>query len=350
VEGERGVLFPPTYASDRQGEPGKYNIDRIGDPDKHGVVPAVPNVCLVDSVGSQANRIEPAFDREIADGALVPRVTITFEDGDTISLLDAGHRVADAVVRFSDLIDDSEVALLAYRDDADATTLAKIAPTSLVFGAWDSRATQVKLPRVVAATIRAYDVHELRRSAQYNPPKDYILDGAIDDPGKDKAKKDRYSEEGLLDAPATFTHGGIIAEGDIRREASLNLATIRDLRAGDDDTTRALQRYILGLSLVAVTHLDGKSMNLRQGCQLVGNGPAHRKLVMADGSEQAFDLTAADAVTFAKAAAAAFGVGEDRTASFDKKAAANSLKKTSEEAKKARAAKAARAKREVDGE
>lgn len=348
VEGERGVLFPPTYASDRQGEPGKYNIDRIGDPDKNGVVPEVPNICVVDSVGSQANRIEPAFDRDIADGTLVPSVTITFEDGDTISLLDAGHRVADAAVRFSDLIEDIEVALLAFREDGDATKLAKIAPTSLVFGAWDSRATQVKLPRIVSATVRAYDVRELRRSAQYNPPKDYILDGAIDDPGKDEAKKKRYSEEGLLDAPATFTHGGVIAEGDIRREATLNLAIIRDLTGVDDEATRALQRYILGLALVAVTHLDGKSMSLRQGCQLVGNGPAQRKLVMADGSEQAFELTASEAVAYARVAATAFGVGENRTATFDKKAAADTLKKGSEDAKKARTAKAARRKREAD--
>ena len=41
--------------------------------------------------------------------------------------------------------------------------LAKIAPTSLVFGAWDSRDTQAKLPRLIASTIRAYDVVKLSR-------------------------------------------------------------------------------------------------------------------------------------------------------------------------------------------
>ena len=343
VEGEGAVLFPPTYASDKQGEAGKYNIDRTGDANAFGHVPPTPNVCLVDSVGSQANRVEPAF-ATVAGGKLVPQVSITFDDGDAISLLDAGHRVADAAVRFSGLIDAVEPALLAYRD-GDATPLAKLAPTSLVFGAWDSRATQVKLPRVVASTVRAYNVRLLRRSAQYNPPKDYILDGTVDDPADNKAKKDRYSEEGLLDAPATFTHGGVIAEGGVRREATVNLATVRELRAGESggaDANKALQRYVLGLALVAVTHLDGKSMNLRQGCQLVGHGPAERKVVNADGSESPFELTAAGAVAFAEAAASAFGVGEDRAVSFDKKAANAALATSSKEAKKGRTAKAAR--------
>lgn len=51
VEGEDGVLFPATYASG-DGFAGGYNIDT----DASG-----KNVALIDSVGSQANRIEPIF-------------------------------------------------------------------------------------------------------------------------------------------------------------------------------------------------------------------------------------------------------------------------------------------------
>ena len=345
VEGERGVLFPPTYAGSKDGKaPGGYNIDRTGNPLPGGQFPPVPNVCLVDSVGSQANRTEPALGR-LADGKLVPKVTIAFEDGEAVDLLEAGHRVADASVRFSDLTGEVDKALRAARA-GDATPLAKLAPTSLVFGVWDSRATQIKLPRIVAGVIRAYDVRELRRSAQYNPPRDYTADGTVDDPGEDKAKKDRYSEEGLLDQPATFTHGGVIAEGGVFREATLNLAIIRDLRAGDDaDATRKLQRYVLGLALVAVTYLDGKTLTLRQGCQLVGHGQASRKLVNADGSEDAFEMNNADAVEYAKTAAADFGVGQDRAAKFDKEAANRALGMSSKEAKKGRSTKGGRGKK-----
>jgi CRISPR-associated protein Csb1 len=63
VEGPDGVLFPSTFASG-DGFPGGYNID--GDPNGE-------NIALVDSVGSQANRIEPLF-AEPEQAALVPQV------------------------------------------------------------------------------------------------------------------------------------------------------------------------------------------------------------------------------------------------------------------------------------
>src|SRR5436190_7493221 len=73
VEGADGVLFPSTYAAaeDKSKFPGGYNID--GDP-------AGTNVCLIDSVGSQANRIEPLFAGE-KYRHLVPQIVI-----------DAGHQ------------------------------------------------------------------------------------------------------------------------------------------------------------------------------------------------------------------------------------------------------------------
>ena len=51
VEGADGVLFPATFASGN-GFEGGYNIDEF---------PDGTSVCLIDSVGSQANRIEPLF-------------------------------------------------------------------------------------------------------------------------------------------------------------------------------------------------------------------------------------------------------------------------------------------------
>src|SRR3954468_17448793 len=65
VEGHDGVLFPATFAAG-DGFPGGYNID--GDPEG-------TNVCLIDSVGSQANRIEPLFARENYR-ALVPQIVV----------------------------------------------------------------------------------------------------------------------------------------------------------------------------------------------------------------------------------------------------------------------------------
>ena len=42
--------------------------------------------------------------------------------------------------------------------------LATLAPTSIVFGVWDSRSTYVKLQRIVKAYVRATDVRLRSRS------------------------------------------------------------------------------------------------------------------------------------------------------------------------------------------
>ena len=158
VEGYDGVVFPATFAaSEDRTFKGGYNIDDLGDG---------KNVCLIDSVGSQANRIEPIFAEE--DYAeLIPQIVV--EAGENrVSLLEAGHRAGDALVRCSELQDDLEKAFQQVQK-GNCEPLAKLAPTSLVFGVWDSRGTQAKLPRLVSSTIRAYDVKPLHRSAQFVP-------------------------------------------------------------------------------------------------------------------------------------------------------------------------------------
>ena len=92
VEGEGSIIFPPTYADIG------YNIDALSDGTK---------VALIDSVGSQANRMEPIFKRE-PYSKLVPQIEIELHtkenDGEQHierrSLLDLAHRSADAVVLF----------------------------------------------------------------------------------------------------------------------------------------------------------------------------------------------------------------------------------------------------------
>src|SRR5262249_40733468 len=145
VEGADGVLFPATFAAG-DGFPGGYNID--GDP-------AGDNICLVDSVGSQAKRIEALFAEEKYK-ALVPQVVVKAGEKE-VNLLEAGHRAGDAIVRCSELQQTLQDAFKSVLK-GDAQPLAKIAPTSLVFGVWDSRDTQAKLPRLMASTIPAINV------------------------------------------------------------------------------------------------------------------------------------------------------------------------------------------------
>jgi CRISPR-associated protein Csb1 len=327
VEGKDAVVFPPTYAKPERAREEDwlgYNVDRFEDGS---------NVCQIDSVGSQANRMEPIFKRD-PYSKLVPQVIIRAGDRE-VHLLDAGHRAADAIVRFSDLRTDLKTAFKELKA-GNAGPLAKLAPTSLVFGAWDSRETQVKVPRIVRSVIRAFNIRVLHRSAQYVPAIQYVNEKLLAEPSN-KTDQDRMAEWGLSHVPAPWTHGGIQVLGEIRRDATLNLSALRSLAdSSHGDDTLKLRRYILGLALVSFT--APQETLLREGCHLVPDygHPAEWHLVRHDGARAPLSLSHADALRYAQEAAASFGVGPDRKASFNNQAAKEALTQSKEERRRAR--------------
>ncbi len=338
VEGEGGVIFPPTYADIG------YNIDTLSDGTR---------VATIDSVGSQANRMEPIFkatkpgEPENPLAKLVPQIDITYGNEKTVSILEAGHRLGDAVIRSSDLKDEAQKAFRLFLDIGDASALARLAPTSLVFGVWDSRDTQAKLPRLVQSVIRGWDVDELHRSAQFNPAINYAdpeldLFSEEDKKAAEGKTESPPAQRGFVHVPATWTTnekvsqyrdgkpnpdrripGGVIVRGAIERTVTVNLVALRKL-AGEN--ARVLKRYILGLSLVAATEpLDGF---LRQGCLLVPDdkAPAEWVAVSRDGARASLALSPAIAIDYAKAAAGEFGVEQPRRVAFKKELAQADLK------------------------
>jgi len=293
VEGRDGVVFPATFASVG------YNIDP----------PDGGDVCLIDSVGSQANRLEPIFAQPSCRG-LVPQIIIR-AGTHQVNLLEAGHRAGDAIARCaSGLSDDLQRAFTALQA-GDAEPLAKIAPTSLVFGVWDSRGTQAKAPRLLSSTIRAFDVMKLTRSAQYAPAVPYVEEGLLEEP-VDKKMSDAYAQRGFIHVPATGSHGGVIAKGGIRRDASIHLAALRLLRTSDAGQALRLRRYILGLALVAFTR--GTPGFLRQGCNLVRDPDTATdcKMVFGDGRSERVELSFDEAIEYARAVASDFGIDPNR--------------------------------------
>jgi CRISPR-associated protein Csb1 len=308
VEGEGAVFFPPTYAPTKADASANYNIDKLFDGTK---------VVTVDSVGSQANRIEPIFGTDPELALLVPQVAIEIEPGRSVSIMEAGHRLGDAIIRSSELKDEAQAAFKAFLDHGDATQLAKLGPTSLVFGVWDSRDTQAKLPRLVQAVIRAWDVDPLTRSAQYFPPVDYSKLEVFSEEEKEKSEgnaKSPLAQRGFVAVPASGALGGVVAHGPIIRDVTINLVALRRL-AGQADTAK-LQRYILGLALVAATEpMDGF---LRQGCLLVPKLPADGgwEQVARTGEHTPLPLTNEQARLLARQWADDFGVGAPRSVKF----------------------------------
>lgn len=311
IEGEGAVIFPPTYADIG------YNIDTLSDGTE---------ICTIDSVGSQANRMEPIFLRDDLKH-LVPQIDIAYGNEKSVSILEAGHRLGDAIIRSTELQQGAQDAFRAFLDRNDAAPLAKLAPTSLVFGVWDSRDTQAKLPRIVQSVIRAWDVSPLTRSAQYNPAIDYAAEEVFSEDDKQKAEgktESPLAQRGFVHVPATGALGGVIARGPIQRDVTVNLIALRRLKG---DNAPALRRYILGLALLAATEpMDGF---LRAGCLITPDpdAPGEWCTVARDGTRTGVQIDAGQVLDFTKGAADAFGKGGDRSITFDKERAKKDGKK-----------------------
>ena len=285
VEGEGAVIFPPTYADIG------YNIDTLSDGTR---------VAMIDSVGSQANRMEPIF-KDPSYAALVPQIEIEFhkkkDDGteytEKRSLLDLAHRITDATVYSSPTLESHVTkAFSALKQQGDAGPLCRLAPTSLLFGVWDSRGgSGEKRPRLIRSMIRAWDVQPLFSAAQFNsvwkaldPEQQAALEKEA------KTKRTKLSTKGLADAPATFRKvsqaaakqmkefingspnperrvlGGVLTNGRIEREITINLVALRAIHGADKADTKNIRQYLLSLALIAATaDID---LYLREGCHL----------------------------------------------------------------------------------
>lgn len=315
-ENDRCVIYPPTYADIG------YNIDTLSDGKK---------VALVDSVGSQANRMEPLFKStsEKTEDWLVPQIQIalgkdTKEARATrLSLLDLAHRGADAVVQSSGrLAKDIRAAFAKLRETGDAIPLCAIAPTSLVFGVWDSRgSSSEKRPRLVRSVIRAWDVEVLHAAAQFNSVwKELDENQRKELQDEAKKQKRKLSVKGFADAPAIFRDskaskyvegvpnpearvlGGVLVKGGIERTVTINLVALRGLHGVDEPESKALRTYLLSLALVAATaEMD---LFLREGCHLRYTGDDKWFSVPRRGKIEEINLATEEAGKVFRAAAA----------------------------------------------
>ena len=316
VDGPGAPFFPPTYLG-KDNTP-TYCISDLGEG---------RNLCVVDSVQSQANRMEMAFMSE-PYRALVRPVAVSAElasgEVSTIDLLQMSHRIADAALTFSTLADQAKRAIDGYASSPD--DIARLSPMSLLCGMWNSRGSksrgdedapdtastnnQIKIPRAFSATITARNVAPLRRMATFN-----AAFGGAKALGLEEGRK--YSEIGLDNAVAEAL-GGVVAAGEIVRTATLNMIALRQNCKISYAAPSLAARYIYSLGLIALG-MQPESF-LRQGCLLVAAGPIDAHLVMRDGSEQSFALSHDDALVFARRASAAFGVPalEPLTGTFQK--------------------------------
>lgn len=343
VGGAGDKLFPPTYPPPpgaRRDAPPRHVFERrrVNDGDVWCV--------LIDSVQSQANRLEEALLSAAERGGIrIPYVTVDFraaglEPLERITSLDAPHRVYDAILRDS-LMDgepfmQSQVGRrLAAAKPADATALLELSPTALLFGAWHSQGEGgglgAKFPRALVSEIMGIDT-PVEGAGELEPRTAGRRTGSRIDPlgvlrkvevfkggsgwspdqkeAGTRAKKVRPSEinHGNI-APTVQPLGVTCAYAEHR--AVITLAGLRRLRFGSDERTEAGRALLAALGLVALVEQDANGYSLRSRCDLVCDGPAPLELVRADGSTETVDLHRDEAralytETYARAESAGF--------------------------------------------
>lgn len=146
LEGPGGKIFPATYSG------GVYAVEKRRIPDGDGNEREVECV-LLDSVQSQSNRAEEALKGTLERGAIaLPLIEVDFAEVNpkfrsplpNLTSLDVPHRLADAILRDSELPDGtrfskSEYAKAWSRSTLwNATAVFELCPTALVFGMWGS--------------------------------------------------------------------------------------------------------------------------------------------------------------------------------------------------------------------
>lgn len=341
VGGQGDKIFPPTYPGEGRNPAPRHVYERRRRPE--GEVWCV----LVDSVQSQANRLEEALLGAVKDGAAdIPHVRVDFrnrgvEGIEFVTSLDAPHRVYDAILRDSLLdgspfMESSTGKLLAKGDPA---SILEVSPNALLFGAWHSTGEGggigAKFARCLVSEIVAVDVPVdevpnartgeidvrtagrrtgsrmdplgvLRKVEVYKGEKGWDVDPAV--AGK-KATKVRPSE---------INHGNIAPSVDplgitcdhLEHTVVLSFAALRRLRFGSSEKDAAGRTLLAALGLLAVAEQDARGYALRSRCDLVCDGPADLECVHPDGTTRAIGLDVHSARRlYAEAASAARAAG-----------------------------------------
>jgi CRISPR-associated protein Csb1 len=323
-------IFPPTYPGEGQNAPPRHVFEtrRVNAQDVRCV--------LIDSVQSQANRLEEALLVAHRAGRIrLPLVEVDFQgqkargadlsDLGVITSLDAPHRVFDAILRDSgyDGIEfmRSEIGVRLQTANArNATALFEISPSALLFGAWNSTGEGgglgAKFPRCIVSEIVGINVAEGKRTGSRIDPLGVRRDvpvfqssggsWTLDERAAGlKPKKLRPSEINHGNIAPSITDLGVTVDYALHTSV-ISLAGLRRLsfptEPSDEHRDGAASTVLAALGLVALTEQDRAGYALRSRCDLVPEGPVPFELVHADGSTDQFDLDSGSAVQLLYAA------------------------------------------------
>ncbi len=290
--GEGDKVFPPTYLGAKYAKeerlvtvPGKDAPDRV---------PCV----LLDSVQSQANRMEEALQAAFDSGRIkLPVIEVDFSKIELIdpigkvTSLQAPHRIADAILR------DSNLDGVAWRksdvgkqidavSNQNATPLFELCPTALIFGVWDSTGPKgglgAKFARALVSEIIGFnaafgvktgsriDPLEIRAAAQIFIEKD----GSWRVAKENEKKTVSPSEKNHGNIPPTIDeNAGGVTISHAEQLTVISMPAFRRLRFPVESTFKpeydeAARTVLVALALAATALASEAGLDLRSRCIL----------------------------------------------------------------------------------
>ncbi len=339
--GEGDKVFPPTFAG------AVYAIEQRRVPGRDTSVRCV----LLDSVQSQANRMELALQEAVDAGKIrLPLVEVDFSEhsptGDVeadkkagrlidavgrITSLQVPHRLADAILRDSELhgvpFRQSETGrVLNTVSVVNATPLFELCPTALLFGMWDSTGPKgglgPKFERALVSEIvgigaewhddyRARGVRrdplEISKNVTVLRNEDKSLRKVAE--GKEKGAV-RPSEINHSSVPFESANSGVTVEYS-EQVTTLSMICLRRLRfplkgKTGDVTDHAARTVLAALGLCGATRAFEAGVGLRSRSLLWPDGPMVWELLERPGTPpRKFELNGEQAVALLNEAIAA---------------------------------------------
>lgn len=326
-------VFPPTH-SVKDGSRYANETRRI-----NGVG---VNCVLLDSVQSQANRMEEALQALWADKRLdLPVVSVDLRavapELGFVTSLTAPHRIADALLR--DSMHEGTLFRLSpigrsFTDATlrDASALFRVCPTGLVFGIWDSTGPRgglgAKFARALVSEIVGIGAVSGVKTASRLDPTSIVTKAAELYASKNadegwthdvsqarldaKGKPVKYKKEGKVSEanhsnipPSVDELAGGVTIDYAQHSVVLSLAALRKLGFGGGDVEA--RAVLAALGLVAVLAAEARGHDLRSRCLLVPRKGHALKFNSVDlrGETTDFELSLDEALALYTAAVSA---------------------------------------------
>lgn len=262
-----------------------------------GAVPCV----IIDSVQSQANRMESAFLEDIRAGNLqLPYIESDFSNVKDLektvgklTCFDCPHRAFDAILRDSVDKDGNPFPateagqLIVKANSANATALFQVSPGSLLFGSWDSTGLSgglgEKFTRCVVSELvginsiegerGGFRIDPLNSSGEVDCKK--IADSENFDIWKNrqtKSKKDKAKASVVNHGNIVIdrVHGGVTVDY-VQQSTTISFAALRQLRfpTENGDASPEAQAVLAAMALHAAALNVERGWHLRSRCDLI---------------------------------------------------------------------------------